>query len=257
MDKHSTIEHGHAQVEATGKPTSGDDVMTLSEVADYLKVSEKTVLRMIRGGVLPAAKVSNQWRFFRSVVDEWMLIRMRSASHHGGVDLVRKRPQPLTLAGLVSPSRIVMNITPGTKSHVLAQLVRPLVDEGMVKDSATLLHDLLAREELTSTAIGDGVALPHARQPETCGIREPGLVIGICREGTDFEALDGHATYVFAMPCSTSVANHLRIMARIALLFKHPGAIEQLRAAESVQTIMDILAAADNEAAQASMSGDA
>jgi excisionase family DNA binding protein len=52
------------------------DVMTLSEVASYLKVAERTVLRMVHGGEIPCAKVGGQWRFLRTVVDDWLLSRM-------------------------------------------------------------------------------------------------------------------------------------------------------------------------------------
>ena len=54
--------------------------MTLIEIARYLKVSEKTILRMIQNREIPAAKVSNQWRFQRAIIDNWLSERMRAVS---------------------------------------------------------------------------------------------------------------------------------------------------------------------------------
>ena len=56
-----------------------DPIMTLQEIAGYLKVSEKTILRMVQSGELPGVKISNQWRFVRGVIDEWLSRRMFSA----------------------------------------------------------------------------------------------------------------------------------------------------------------------------------
>ena len=53
------------------------EIMTLAELANYLKVAEKTVVRMAREGKIPGTKVASQWRFMRSMVDEWMQDRMQ------------------------------------------------------------------------------------------------------------------------------------------------------------------------------------
>ena len=52
------------------------EVMTLGEVASYLKVAERTVLRMVHNGEIPCAKVGGQWRFLRTVVDDWLISRI-------------------------------------------------------------------------------------------------------------------------------------------------------------------------------------
>ena len=56
------------------------EVMTLEEVAEYLQVSQKSILRMAQSGKIPAAKVASQWRFMRSVVDDWLMAQMEIPS---------------------------------------------------------------------------------------------------------------------------------------------------------------------------------
>ena len=53
-----------------------NEIMTLSEVASYLKIAEKTVSRMITRGEIPCTKVASQWRFMKSMIDDWLISRM-------------------------------------------------------------------------------------------------------------------------------------------------------------------------------------
>jgi excisionase family DNA binding protein len=53
-------------------------IMTLAEMADYLKVAKRSLLRMAQRGDIPATKVASQWRFMRTVVDDWLITRMKA-----------------------------------------------------------------------------------------------------------------------------------------------------------------------------------
>ena len=98
------------------------EVMTLEEVAEYLQVSEKSVLRMAQSGKIPAAKVASQWRFMRSVVDDWLMAQMEIPSVRSAP--ARKEPPKLPpLTELMPASAMNLEVTPGTKDEVLKQLV--------------------------------------------------------------------------------------------------------------------------------------
>ncbi|MDA1043898.1 MAG: PTS sugar transporter subunit IIA [Verrucomicrobia bacterium] len=224
-----------------------DPIMTLQEIAGYLKVSEKTILRMVQAGELPGVKVSNQWRFVRGVVDDWLGQRMFAAPKKSFLGMLNTAPHIIPITRLVSPPRIILDLAPGSKEAILKQLVATLLEDSLVTDSDDYVGRLLAREETVSTGIGHGLAIPHVRDPERCAIALPCIVIGICREGADFGALDGQKTFVFAMPCSSSEQNHLRLLAKIALLFRKPGVLAQMTGARTKKEIMEILAVADHE----------
>ena len=224
-----------------------DPIMTLQEIAGYLKVSEKTILRMVQSGELPGVKISNQWRFVRGVIDEWLSRRMFSAPKQSLLNVIGSAQSIIPITRLVSPPRIILGVAPGGKETILKQLVAPLVEDGLVTDPDRYVELLLEREETVSTGIGHGLAIPHVRDPERSTIASPCIVIGICREGADFGALDGQKTFVFAMPCSSSENVHLRLLAKITLIFRQPGVLTKMTEASTKKDIMEILAITDHE----------
>jgi len=221
--------------------------MTLEEIAGYLKVSEKTILRMVQAGDLPAFKVSNQWRFLRSAIDEWLTAQMHRTSSESLADVAKNMQPLLSLPDLVPPNRILMDLTPGKKEPVLRQLIGPLVNEGVVVRPQQYMATLFEREQLVSTAIGDGIAVPHARAAEKSGLRNNCVVIGICPQGTDFGALDNMPTRLFFLIGSISTEAHLRLMARTMLLLRIPNIQTDLLTAPGRDEVRSILLRAEKD----------
>ncbi len=226
-----------------GMSASGieEPVMTLEEIAGHLKVSEKTILRMVRAGDLPGLKVSNQWRFLRTAIDDWLMERMQRTPSKNLVDVVRTKRPLLPIPELVSRNRIVLGLAAGNKESILRRLVDPLIDDELLARPTNYMSALIDRERMLSTAIGDGVALPHIREPEESGLRQNCMVLGICQEGADFGALDGKPTHIFLLIGSTSTEAHLRLMAKSALMFRIPGFKDALMAANEVDEVCDLL----------------
>ena len=227
--------------------TESDDILTLSELADYLKVAEKSVLRMVRRGELPGAKVASQWRFMRAVVDDWLMARMRSATKTGLFELVEHVQTPVRLSRLLDDSAIMLNVQPGSKENVLRQLVAPLVRSQAITDADTFVARLLERESIVSTAVGGGLAFPHMRDPEACPIDRPALILGVCPAGTDFEAIDHAPTYVFVLVAVTNDVVHLKVMAELALIFRDPAVCLAVQRATSVSAVRQLLIAREQQ----------
>ena len=216
------------------------EVMTLEEVAEYLQVSEKSVLRMAQSGKIPAAKVASQWRFMRSVVDDWLMAQMEIPSVRSAP--ARKEPPKLPpLTELMPVTAMNLEITPGTKEEVLKQLVEPLRQSKMLRQPRRLLESVLERERMVSTAIGHGIAIPHPRRPIAGLFKEPRVALAVCREGTDFEALDHQRTYVFFLLCAPTEDVQLRLLARVIQLGRHIAAIESIKKAASQAAVTEIL----------------
>ena len=218
-----------------------EPVMTLEEIAGHLKVSEKTILRMVRTGDLPGLKVSNQWRFLRTAIDDWLMARMQHTTGGRLVDAVRTRRPLQSIPSLIAPNRIVMGLAPGSKRVILRRLIQPLIDEDLIADRARYLSALLDREEMLTTAVGEGVALPHARDAEEAGLRENCIVLGLCRGGADFGSLDGNPTQIFLLIGAMSTEAHLRLMAKATLMLRIPGFKEELMAADDVEEVRELL----------------
>ncbi len=221
------------------------EILTLTEIARYLKVSERTILRMVKRGELPGSKVASQWRFQRVAIDQWLTAKMESAPDASLVDVIQTTPKIIPLVRLITPSRILMNLEPGDTRAVLQQLIQPLADDNLLDDPAQFLRDLLAREAMSSTGIGDGVAIPHVREQENSGVRQPCVVMGLCREGIDFDALDGEPAHVFMLLCANAVTVHLRLLAKTMLLLRSPGMVATLLSCRNRDEVEKLLSKAD------------
>ncbi|NBB74869.1 MAG: PTS transporter subunit EIIA, partial [Bacteroidetes bacterium] len=270
----------------TDEYTSGNsarvetDVMTLAEAAGYLKVAERTVLRMVHSGEIPCVKVGGQWRFLRTVIDDWLLSRMNFAPSsgpaaatgirgaYGGSDTragVRPEAPPAgetpphalprdhtpALAGhrlsrFVHENRVQINIPRGlAKREVLSRLARPLSDGGVVTDHARFVSSLLERESMVSTAVAPGVALPHMRRPDAELVRGAGVSIGICAEGTEFDSLDGGPTRLFILLAAESESVHLTLLAQCGALIRDAQTVEHIVEADHASKVVRYLIETD------------
>jgi len=218
------------------------EIMTLTELANYLKVAEKTVVRMAREGKIPGTKVASQWRFMRSMVDQWLENRMQHVHTDNMFELLKMAPEVVPVSRLVSPELMIFDIKAGSVPDVLEQLVLPLEKDGLVDDAKKYLQLLVDRENLHSTAIAPSVAIPHARTPADSTLRQSALVVGICEEGTDFGADDHLQTHVFILICSEDDMVHLRLLAKISKLLSRPKVIDRLKKCKNSEQVIGLLA---------------
>lgn len=222
--------------------------MTLSEVALYLKISEKSVLRMVHKNEIPCAKIASQWRFEKSLIDLWVRSKMRSVPKSDIESLIEFNPSIVPLSRLVDINLIIMNLISDSKEGILSQIVHRMVLHGICKDSDNFQRKLLLRENMISTAIGNGIAIPHLRNPsENLGNDASKLVIAICPEGTDFNSFDGEKTYVFFLLRTSHEIVHLRIMAKLNKMLKTTDVVSNFIKSESSEDIMSFLIEYDQQ----------
>jgi len=209
-----------------------NDIMTVHEFAKYLKISEKTVIRMAQKGEIPVIKIASQWRFMKTIIDDWLISKMDSAGNSGISSMIKNDTIPLYLSRLVKTDYILFDIKPGDSQQIFKQLVKPLLDSKLIEDEKKYIDLLIERENIVSTAIGKGIAMPHIRNPFQCPVKLPSVIIGICKEGVDFNSYDKGKTHLFFLICSDSEVVHLKIMAKVALLNKNPTILPKFLKAE-------------------------
>ena len=219
--------------------TFNDQIMTLSEVADYLKVAEKTILRMIQKGEIPCAKVASQWRFMKPMIDDWLISRMNVLPKNDLSSLIEKEGTLVPLSRLINRERIIPDLKPGTKEDILKALIAPL--DISSENRKLFLKKLLHRESMSSTAIGQSVAIPHLRRPEESILPGPEVVVGICPEGCDFDAIDGHPTHLFFLIITDSEVVHLRILSRISRIAADASLISELTKASTGEKALGLI----------------
>jgi excisionase family DNA binding protein len=214
-----------------------NEIMTLSEVAAYLKIAEKTVSRMITRGEIPCTKVASQWRFMKSMIDDWLISRMNVVPQNDLAKILENPEGLIPFTRLTSEELILDNVKPGTKKDILSQLIQPLVQQEIIEDAEDFLRKLLTREKMVTTGIGRGVAIPHLRHPKENPGGGPRMVVGICKAGTDYESMDGRMTHLFFLLVSDSEVVHLRVMAKLNQILREGDFVARLTNAKKNEVL--------------------
>jgi len=224
-----------------------NEIMTLAEVARYLQLAEKTVLRMVQRGEIPAAKIASQWRFMRPVIRDWLAGQMLFMPSFNLESLANKEKTLLPLNEVFRSNLMVLKIAPGPKESILRQLVAPLRKTGFARDTAVLLQSLIERERMMTTAVGHGIAMPHPRKTIADMFAEPTIALGVCPKGTNFEAVDDQLVHLFFLICATREEIHLQLMAKVSWLTRHENFISELRQASSKSQAIGIITKASKK----------
>ena len=128
---------------------------------------------------------------------------------------------PVVLHALLTPQSVKLSLASATRDEVLMELVAQipqLVRQPEARQK--LFRALLEREQLHSTGIGDGIALPHAREALAGVVDQPVVVFGRHASGIPFRAVDGAPARLFFLLVAPSVTLHLAILARISRLLR-------------------------------------
>lgn len=166
-----------------------DDILTIEEVAKYLRVSDRTVYDWAQKGEIPAGKIGTVWRFKKSEVENWVNARLSSDSN-------KQAEQAVQVKNILSPDRVVF-ITQTSKHDALVELADVLAKAPQVKNAQEVTTEILKREELMSTAIGRGIAIPHVR---LSSITDLVMAVGVCKKPIeDFQALDDQPVNLLIM----------------------------------------------------------
>jgi PTS system nitrogen regulatory IIA component len=167
-----------------------DDILTIDEVAQYLRVSERTVYDWAQKGEIPAGKIGTAWRFKKTELEKWVNERLAAKSKSAVLESVVK------VKNILSADRIVF-VNCQAKRDALVELSGILAAAPQVKDKAELTEEILKREELMSTAIGRGIAIPHVR---LSSVTDLVMAVGICRADImDFQPIDDEPVRLLIM----------------------------------------------------------
>ncbi len=147
----------------------------------------------------------------------------------------------MKLAKLLNADQIVMEMTAVEHWAAIVELVRHLVRSGQLPEAqeANMLEAFKAREELVSTGVGSGVAIPHAFSDH---LEDVIAVFGRSRVGIDFEALDNapvHFIILFIVP-RKDYHLHLQTLAAIAKIFTNGDVLRRLAEAETCDEVLAI-----------------
>ena len=158
----------------------------------------------------------------------------------------------MKIQDLLNKNVMILDLQASTKEAAIDEMINRLVEEGVVNDFATFKEGIMAREALTSTGLGDGIAMPHSKNT---AVVEPTVLFAKSSSGVDYEALDGQPTYLFFMIAAPEGANdtHLAALAELSKNLMKDGFADELRqinTPDGVIATFDGAEAADKKAEQ-------
>lgn len=150
----------------------------------------------------------------------------------------------MQLSDLLSPRRIKVPLTGATQRAVIEELVNVVADDGLLTDRDQALRAVLEREQAHSTAIGSGLAVPHAK---TGAVGEVVLAAGKSGEGVEFDSADGRPVTVVLLLLSPpdKIGPHIRALALISRLATSPQARDRLLAADDAEALFRAVTGGD------------
>ena len=218
-----------------------DDILTIEEVAKYLRVSERTVYDWAQKGEIPAGKIGTVWRFKKTEIEKWVNDRLS-----GGFRSDAER-QPVRIQNILSPDRVVF-IERSSRRDALVELSEVLGTAPQVKNQQELTKEILRREELMSTAIGLGMAIPHVR---LASVTDLVMAVGICRAAIgDFQPIDDEPVRLLLMLAAAynQHSYYLQTLSLISSKLKDKALREGLIAARDTKEAYRLLAESEGEA---------
>lgn len=154
----------------------------------------------------------------------------------------------MQIMDFLSKKAIVMDIKSAKKIDIIRELVDALIDSGEIDKRCCnkLIDALMARESLGSTAIGQGIAIPHAKSD--C-VTKLVAAFGLSKKGVDFDSLDGELIYVFFLLLAPqdSAGPHLKALARISHLLKDKYFRDMLKGSQDDKSVIKIISEEDEK----------
>ncbi len=216
--------------------------LTLRQVASYLDVPDSTVRHWITSRDLPAHRVNE--RLYCNAIELW-----EWAVEHGVpvskslLEQAQRAPDAVPpLSTLIAEGGVHRDVPGATKAEVLRQVVARLPLPADV-DREFLISVLEAREAMGSTGIGDGIAIPHVRNPILLHVARSFVAACLLTHPVEFDAVDGKPVHALFLVVSPTVPAHLRILAQLGYTLRDPELRRLLSTAAPTAAILERIAA--------------
>jgi nitrogen PTS system EIIA component len=208
------------------------------DVASQFGVSDKVVLRWVDEEGLPVSKVDGQYRFSPAALFEWATARgmkippaLFRDPDNGDREVLPNLVEALRAGG-------VFDSVPGAdKRSVLAAMIGHLTLPRGV-DREGLLQIVMAREHLGSTGIGEGIAIPHVRNPIVLRVSRPMVLLGLLERPIDYGAVDQRPVHSVFLIITPTTRSHLHILSRLGYILQARPVRELLAARAPAERIL-------------------
>lgn len=211
------------------------DWFSLDELAQHLGRDRREIEKLANRGRIPGRKMSGDWQFHPTEITHWLEQEMREYTDRE-LALIEQTNRPVEvdstalIANLLSVETVQVPLEARTKRSVLETLIEVAGRTWQIWQPAALLSAIQEREAVLSTAFGNGVALPHPRNPLPEALGQSVLAFGRTQSGIPFGAPNREMTDLFFLVLCRDSRTHLAVLARLGRLIQQPGFLEGLRA---------------------------
>lgn len=227
------------------------EVMNLEQLAAYLERDARDLSKWASRGYIPAQRVGGEWRFHRAEINHWIETQMHAytekeleAVERGGQ---RSHSEEPLIAVLLSEATTLVPLVANSRTSVLRELVTLAEQSWQLYDPDAVLQAIRAREDLASTALASGVAIPHPRRSLASALGESIIAFGRTSTGIPFGGARGSLTDLFFLVLCRDERTHLQVLARLSRMFLRPGFLDELRAAQSSADAFHLIVGAEQD----------
>jgi len=212
--------------------------LSINDLTNYFGVGADTVERWVRQGRIPAFRQDGNLRFRKKDIDKWAArqnIRLRRSDSR---EESAEEPVP-SLIQAIKNGGICSDIDGSDKEAVLSACIEKmdLIPQDFKQD---LLERIKEREEAMSTGIGNGIAIPHPREPLSY-LPKSAVVTCFLKSPIDFKALDSRPVHLIFFLLSTSLTHHLPLLSSLSRCLKDPKFLKCLESRPDLNTLIQEL----------------
>ncbi len=212
--------------------------LKIKDICELLQISEKTVYRWIKENKIPTYKINNQYRFNKSEINDWILKNKITVSDKI-LDL-RVTKTPVSLNEMVNRGGIFYEIEGKDVSEIITNSINMMnIPSDTTREA--VLSSIFAREDLMPTAVGNGLAFPHSRNPILAEIENECISIMFLKNEIDYKAIDGICVHTLFIILSANPKRHLEILAKLSFLCQQPDFISLLKKRSSKDKLFDYI----------------
>jgi len=156
----------------------------------------------------------------------------------------------MRITDLLKKDTVIIDLVSSSKLEVIDELVSKLDEAGRLQDKEQYKQAILTRESQSTTGIGEGIAIPHAK---TAAVKTPAIAFGRSIKGVDYESLDGQPSHLFFMIAASEGANnaHLETLSRLSTLLMDVGFREKIMQVQTPDELIDVINEKENESEEA------
>ena len=217
-----------------------EKIMTLEEVAEFLRVSERTVAEWAGKGEIPGGKIGTTWRFRNSDIENWLNNKLSPRIKAETKSYESLKPS-------ITSSRIAF-IDEEYKSDVLNKMIDLLADVPGVNSRSEIANAIFAREEIMSTGIGLSIAIPHCRLNN---VKDISIAVGITKNPIhDYESIDDKPVKIVVMILAGRdlQTEYIKVLALVSSFLKKEGVRDRLLGAETREDILSVFIGGEDNA---------